>query len=147
MQQKISRTILAGIIGTVVMTVITFVAPLMGMPKMNPLEMLAGMMSVSIMIGWIMHFMIGIIFAFAYVYIISGWLSKINSQVLKGVVFGIIVFVFAQIAMKIISAMIGGTAASSDNMFLIIMGSIIGHLMYGIAVALAAKEIAAPVPV
>jgi uncharacterized membrane protein YagU involved in acid resistance len=147
MKQKISRTIMAGIIGTIVMTIITFLAPLMGMPKMNPPEMLAGMMSVSIVIGWIMHFMIGIIFAFGYVYIISGWLTKISSQVLKGVVFGVIVFVFAQIAMKIISAMMGGMAASSDNMFLMIMGSIIGHIVYGIGVALAAKEVVAPVPV
>jgi uncharacterized membrane protein YagU involved in acid resistance len=147
MQQKISRAILAGVIGTIVMTVITFLAPLMGMPKMSPPQMLAGMMSVSIVIGWIMHFMIGIIFAFAYVYIISGWLAKINSQVLKGVVFGIIVFVFAQIAMKVISGMTGGMAPSSDNMFLIIVGSLIGHIMYGIGVALTTKEAVRPVSV
>jgi uncharacterized membrane protein YagU involved in acid resistance len=147
MQQKISRGILAGIIGTIVMTVITFLAPLMGMPKMSPPAMLVGMMGVPIALGWIMHFMIGIIFAFAYVYIISGWLTKINSQVLKGIVFGVIVFVFAQIAMKIISAMIGGMAGTSDNMFLMIMGSLVGHIMYGIAVSLAANEPKVPVSV
>jgi uncharacterized membrane protein YagU involved in acid resistance len=119
----------------------------MGMPKMSPPQMLAGMMSVSIVIGWIMHFMIGIIFAFAYVYIISRWLVKINNQVLKGTVFGIIVFVFAQIAMKLISAMAGEMPASSDNMFLMIMGSLIGHIMYGIGVALTVKETVRPVSV
>ncbi len=147
MSGKFKKSIAAGIVGTIVFTIVFLIAPLMGMPKMNPPEMLAAMMSVSVVIGWIMHFMIGIIFAFAYVYIISGWLAKINNQVLKGVVFGVIVFVFAQIAMKIISAMIGGMAPSSDSMFLITMGSLVGHIMYGIGVALTAKEVVTPVSV
>jgi hypothetical protein len=139
MQQQLSKTILAGIIGTVVMTIITYLAPLMGMPKMSPPEMLAGMLGVPLVIGWIMHFMIGIIFAFGYVYVISGLLVKLVSPALKGIVFGVIVFIFAQIAMKIISAMMGGMSSSSDNMFLLIVGSMVGHVMYGIAVVLTIK--------
>jgi uncharacterized membrane protein YagU involved in acid resistance len=146
MQQKISRAITAGIIGTLAMTIIGYLAPLMRMPKMNPPETLARMMSMSIVLGWITHFMIGIIFGFSYVYLISGWLSKINSHVLKGVVFGIILFVFAQIAMKILNTMMGGMA-SADNTLLMTMGSLIGHLVYGLAVALVAKETPRPVSI
>ncbi len=142
MQQKVTKAILAGVVGTIVMTIITFLAPLMGMPKMSPPEMLAGMMGFPILVGWIMHFMIGIIFALAYVFVISGLLANITSPVLKGVVFGIIAFVIAQISIKVMTLILGGMSAPADNMFLMIIGSMIGHVMYGIAVALVAKEVA-----
>jgi hypothetical protein len=40
-------------------------------PRMNPAEMLSGMMNGSLVIGYLMHCMIGIIFAAAYVYIFN----------------------------------------------------------------------------
>jgi len=51
MDSKVSRSILGGVIGTVIMTMIMFVAPMMGMPKMSPPDMLAGMMGMPIMFG------------------------------------------------------------------------------------------------
>ena len=66
MQNKITKSITAGIIGTTVMTLFMMIAPMMGMPKMSAPHMLSGMLGVPIAVGWIMHFMIGTIFAFAY---------------------------------------------------------------------------------
>ena len=42
MANKLGRSILAGIVATAVMTGVTFMAPMMGFPKMNPAEMLSG---------------------------------------------------------------------------------------------------------
>lgn len=69
MNTKIQKSILAGIIGTAIMTVVMMVAPMMGMPKMSPPKILAGMLGMPILVGWVMHFVIGIVFAFAYTYL------------------------------------------------------------------------------
>lgn len=43
MQQTISRAIVGGVLGTLVMTMVgVYVAPMMGIPAMNPADMLAG---------------------------------------------------------------------------------------------------------
>ncbi len=63
MENKFVRSILAGVVATAMMTVFMFMAPMMGFPKMNPADMLSGMLGVSPIVGWIMHFMIGSIFA------------------------------------------------------------------------------------
>jgi uncharacterized membrane protein YagU involved in acid resistance len=108
MKTKIQQAILGGILATAVMTMVMFVAPLMGMPKMNPAEMLAGMMGLPVFIGWIMHFSVGVIFALAYVFLFSGIFAKISSQIVKGALFGFVEFIFAQLMMAVMSAVMGG---------------------------------------
>lgn len=93
MNSKIQKSILGGLIGTAIMTIVTMVAPMMGMPKMSPPEMLAGMIGLPVFVGWIMHFMIGIMFATGYVFFFAGLLKTANGF-LKGALFGIAVFVF-----------------------------------------------------
>ena len=133
MNNKIQKSILAGIIGTAIMTVVMMVAPMMGMPKMSPPEMLSGMLGMPVFVGWLMHFMIGIMFAFAYTYLcIFKW--KISNVYLKGAVFGIIAFVFAQIMMGIMGAMMP-MPKMEGSMMLTMIGSLMGHIIFGIAVA------------
>lgn len=139
MNTKIKQSLISGIIGTVVMTAIMFIAPMMGMPKMNPAAMLSGMMGTSIVIGWLMHFMIGVIFAAFYVYLFHPKVN-IKSKILKGAVFGIAVFIFAQVAMAIMGAMMGGMPKPEGSMLLMAIGSIMGHVVFGIVVALFTKE-------
>lgn len=133
MNNKISRSILAGIIGTVIMSLVMFVAPMMGMPKMSAPEMLAGMMGMPLIVGWVSHFMIGIIFAFVYTYFFAPKI-KIGNVLLKGTFFGFIIFIFAQIVMVIIGAM-SPMPAMEGSMLLIMLGSAMGHIVYGIAVS------------
>jgi hypothetical protein len=133
MSTKISKSILAGIIGTAIMSMVMFIAPMMGMPKMSPPNMLAGTIGMPIMAGWIMHFIIGIVFAIAYTYLFAPKV-KISNLFLKGMVFGIVVFIFAQIMMTIMSAML--TMPKMDGSIILTMfGSIMGHIIYGIAVS------------
>lgn len=133
MKNKIQKSILAGIIGTAIMTLVMMVAPMMGMPKMSPPAMLASMMGMPILVGWIMHFMIGIMFAFGYTYLcIFKW--KIANIWLKGAVYGIVVFVFAQIMMAVMGAMMP-MPPMEGSMIVAMLGSLMGHIIYGMAVS------------
>jgi uncharacterized MnhB-related membrane protein len=133
MNTKISKSILGGIVGTIIMSFVMMIAPMMGMPKMSPPDMLAGMMGMPVMVGWVMHFMIGIIFAFAYTYLFAPKVA-IGNSILKGAVFGIVVFIFAQIIMAIMP-----TPKMEGSMLLLMTGSIMGHIIYGIVVGLIIK--------
>ena len=134
MKSKIAQSVIAGLVATAVMTGFIFLAPMMGLPKMNPAEMLSGMMGVPLMVGYLMHCMIGIIFAAAYVYLFNPKV-RIQSKLVKGSLFGFAVFIFAQVMIFIIGKLMPMPMAE-DNMMLIILGSLIGHLVYGIVVAL-----------
>lgn len=133
MNSKIQKSILAGIIGTAIMTIVMMVAPMMGMPKISPPEMLSEMLGMPVLVGWIMHFVIGIMFAFAYTYLCI-LKHKINNVWAKGAVFGIIAFVFAQIMMAVMDAMMP-MPEMEGSMMLTMIGSLMGHIIFGIAVA------------
>jgi uncharacterized membrane protein YagU involved in acid resistance len=140
MTKKIQQALIGGIAGTAVMTLVMFMAPMMGMPEMNPPAMLSMMMGFPIVVGWVMHFMIGIIFAFAYAFLFIDLLKKIKNNILKGAIFGFAVFMFAQVAMAVMGSMLGGMPEMEGNMVLMMIGSIIGHIIFGIVVALFFKQ-------
>jgi hypothetical protein len=140
MNTKLIQSLIAGIIATAVMTFIMFVAPLMGMPKMNPAAMLSRMMGMPILVGWLAHFMIGVIFAATYVYFLNSKI-RIANKIVKGMVFGFIVFIFAQIAMAVMGALIGELPEPEGSMIMMMIGSIMGHLVFGIFVALTVKTV------
>ncbi|WP_432410833.1 DUF6789 family protein [Rasiella sp. SM2506] len=137
--KNFTKSIIAGIVATLIMSIFMMIAAMIGMPKMSPPEMLSGMMGASIVVGWILHFVIGIIFALMYVYIISSWLIKIGNIVLKGVVFGIIAFVIAQVSMALMG-MVMDVPQPDGNIILLAIGSLVGHIVFGIIVALIAKK-------
>jgi hypothetical protein len=80
---------LAGFIGTVVLSALMLVKTMMGvMPELDVAAMIGMMMGASVIVGWIIHFMIGTIawgggFALLYDVIPGG------SAVGKGIVFGV----------------------------------------------------------
>jgi hypothetical protein len=82
MKRNWGKAIIAGLVATLVMTAVgLWVAPMMGMPPMNPAEMLAGAMGGSILLGWIGHLMIGVILAIGYAIVAPslpgpGWLRR-----------------------------------------------------------------------
>ena len=133
MKTKVQKSILAGIIGTAVMTVVILAAPMMGMPKMSPPEMLSGILGTPIFVGWIMHFMIGIIFAFAYTYLYISK-CKITNKWIRGAVFGIIAFVFAQIIMAVMGTIMP-MPKMEGSMMLTVIGSLMGHIIFGMTIS------------
>ncbi len=133
MNTKISKSVLGGVIATIIMSLVLFIAPMMGIPKMSPPDLLAGMLGVPSIAGWAMHFMIGIIFALAYTYLFAPKV-KLGNILVKGAVFGFVVFIFAQIMMAILGAMLP-MPAMEGSMILVMIGSIIGHIIYGMTVS------------
>lgn len=147
MQNKIQQTVIAGIAATAVMTVVMFIGGTVGMPKMRPPDMLSAMMGIPVFVGWLLHFMVGTIFSAGYVFFLNSWLKKIHSKVLKGAIFGIAVFIIAQIAIPILESIFGkGSMPQPEgSMTLLVTGSIIEHVIYGITVAFMAKPETMPV--
>lgn len=127
--------VIAGIAGTVVMTMFTYMAPLMGF-SMNIPKMLGSMFGDSLIIGWVMHFMIGIILAVAYGFILYNKIS-ISNPFVKGAVFAILPWLMAQlIVMPMMSSIqgIGFAAGLFSGSLLLAMASLMGHLLYGAVV-------------
>lgn len=67
-----SRYLLAGLAGTIVMSIVQAMAPAMGLPPMNIPAMLASMFGGSRTSGWIVHLMMGaIVWPAAYGYLVE----------------------------------------------------------------------------
>ncbi len=124
MSINIGRTVIAGAIGTAAMTGVgLWMAPLMGLPPMNPAVMLAGAMGGSLALGWMAHFMIGVTLAAGYALVGSTFPGP---GFVRGALYGIAPFLLAQIVVMPMMGMpiFSGSAAMA-------MGSLVGHLVYG----------------
>ena len=136
MNENISSILKGGLIATAAMTLLMLVAPMMGMPKMPIGEMLAGFMGVPVAFGWIAHFMIGVVLAAAYVVF---WKDRLSGKpVVKGLLFSLIPFFMAQI---IVMPMMGAGLFSMNSgaPMMMVMGSLIGHLVYGTVLGIVLK--------
>jgi len=127
MKINFTKAVAAGIVGTLVMTAVgLWVAPLMGMPPMNPADMLAGAMGGNVALGWIGHLMIGTILAVIYA-AVAPWLP--GPPALRGALYAIAPFLLAQI---MVMPMMGMPVFSGS--VVLAAGSLIGHLVYGAVV-------------
>ncbi len=134
-QRHWMRAVLAGIAGTLVMTAIgAWLAPAMGMPRMNPAEMLAGAMGGSLALGWMAHLMIGVILAVGYAIVAP---ALPGPGALRGALYGVAPWLLAQVAVMPMMGMpvFGGSGGAA-------FGSLVGHLVYGAIVG----AIYGPVP-
>ncbi len=127
-QHNLKRAVMAGLVGTLAMTIVMLMAPLMGMPPMPIGNMLAGFMHIAVALGWVMHFMIGTVLGLIYVYLLE---SKIpGSPVVRGMIYSLIPWFMAQV---IVNPMMGAGvfAINTPSPFMMVMGSLIGHLVFG----------------
>lgn len=128
MRPSPTRSIAGGFAGTAAMTLMMyFVAPMMGL-NMDIAAMLAPMVGGSWMAGMIAHFVNGtIIFPLAYAFVLYGLLP--GSPVVKGVVFGIVLWLLAQ---TVVMPMMGaGFFSANMGGMMAVMGSLGGHVLYG----------------
>ena len=127
MRINFARAILAGIAGTLVMTAVgLWLAPMMGIPRMNPAEMLSQQMGGNVALGWAAHFMIGSILAVVYAPVSSRLAGPFP---VRGAFYGIAPFLLAQI---VVMPMMGMPLFSGSTSMA--MGSLLGHLIYGAVV-------------
>ena len=124
MSIRTGRAVFAGVGGTIAMTAFgVWVAPLMGVPPMNPANMLAGAMGGNMALGWIGHFAIGIVLALIYAVLAP---RIPGSPTVGGALYGVAPWLLAQVAVMPMMGMplFSGSAAMSG-------GSLLGHLVYG----------------
>jgi uncharacterized membrane protein YagU involved in acid resistance len=131
------RALLAGFAATIVMSLIMVMAPLMGMPKMDVPAMLGSMLSAAPatpgepawLIGLFIHLIIGTAFLSVIYAFISGHLPT-SSATAKGAIFGVLVWLISQVmVMPMMGA--GLFSSSTPSPTATLMGSLIGHLVYG----------------
>ncbi len=129
MQRNITKTILAGLGATTVMTMMMYASPMMGMPKMDIAGMISGMMKMPWIIGMMIHLMMGVVlFPFIYATVLVDKLP--GPGFLKGTIWGMILFIIAQTMVMPMAGM-GIFSSASPQQMLMVMGSLMGHLVYG----------------
>lgn len=132
------RAILAGLIATAAMTMLIYLAPHMGMPNMDIAAMLGtpmnsgitpAVMSVPWLIGLMMHFVLGtLLFPLVYAYFIYGLLP--GKPWAKGLIWGAALWMVMQV-MPLPMMGKGFFASKTPEPLLFVMGTLMGHLLYG----------------
>ena len=128
----------AGFVATLVMTMMMYVAPMMGMPKMDIAAMLGSLFNNGQMpeqmsglwwTGMIFHFVNGsIIFPLIYAYLLYPYLP--GAPWVRGLVWGLILWFLAQAAVMPMMGM-GFFSANAPQPVMAVIGSLIGHVIYG----------------
>ena len=128
----VKRALAAGIIGTAVMTVVLLWAPLVGLPKLAIGELLSTFLAVSVAVfrvgpagGWLIHGLVGIALALLYAGIFTKLLP--GGPLVRGALYGLLVFVLAQLVFM--PAVGAGVFSRGDVPMM--LGSLIGHVVYG----------------
>jgi len=131
-QFSITKAVSAGVAGTIVMTLFTYMGGLMNI-KMDIPAMLASVLGGNLIFGWVMHFMIGIVLSINFAMIFYP-ITKINPQWLRGAIFGIIPWLMAQIIVMPIMSVMNGMSFSAglfSGSMMMAFASLVGHLIYG----------------
>jgi len=142
MKTKIKQAVIGGIVATAVMTMMMLIAPMMGLPKMQIGGMLARFMHIPGWMGWVMHFMIGIVWAFIYVYLVRDRIS-IN-YALKGMLFSLLPWMLMELMAMPMMGM-GVFSGNTPEPGRMVIGALIGHLVYGLILGLMTKPMQAVV--
>lgn len=72
---SLKSAVISGFIATAAMTMFTFMAPLMGF-EMDIPKMLANTIGAPIIVGWMAHFMVGLVLAILYAAIFLTTIKK-----------------------------------------------------------------------
>ena len=143
---NIVGAIVAGVAGTAVLSMVMALGPRMGMPRMAIWEMLGSMFDKqgNNALGWVLHFMMGIVFAIIYAGLWTAGIGGVN--LLGGVIFGAVHFLIVGVmmgAMPVMHAGIKAGAVQAPGVLMLgsgglmgLMGGLIGHVLYGLVVAL-----------
>jgi uncharacterized membrane protein YagU involved in acid resistance len=119
------------------MTILMYVAPAMGMPRMDIIGLLGTMFTANEgtakIIGTILHFMMGTIFAIIYALL---WNIGIGSVTWWwGLIFGAVHAVLAMVGMPIMMR-IHPRPPQMEQGIMTMIGLLMGHLVFGLVVAL-----------
>jgi uncharacterized membrane protein YagU involved in acid resistance len=143
---NILSAVIAGTVASLVFSVILAIAPRMGMPKMDIVSLMGSMFSAKSnqTLGWMMHLMMGIVFALIYAFLwssgVSGatWLGGLIfgavQWLLVGMVMGMIPMVHVGIKSGVVQA--PGMWMTNNGGAMAFMGGLVGHMIFGAVIAL-----------
>lgn len=127
-----ARAAAAGLVGTGVMTALLLVEPSVGLPKIAMGQVLStslgaasAHLTIGPAVGWVLHFVIGMMLALAYAAYFDRRLP--GTPLTRGMLYGVLVFVAAQL---VFMPLVGGGVFSRGDAELL-AGSLLGHLVYG----------------
>jgi hypothetical protein len=130
MRPNTQKTIVGGVVGTLVMTfMMYFVAPMMLGRPMDIAAMLGSLLGNSWAMGMAMHLLNGIVvFPLVYAFLLYGRLP--GPPWLRGTTWGLILWFISQ---ALVTPMMGGGifSAKSGGMMAVV-ASLIGHAVYGV---------------
>lgn len=136
--------IIAGLIGTVVITILMYGGPMMGMPRMDIIGMIGTMVAepggTARAVGTVGHFMMGAIFAVIYALL---WSAGIGAPIWWwGLIFGVTHgLIIAFIGMPAMTGMHPRAPAQEEGPKALI-GTLMGHAIFGLVVALSYAALA-----
>lgn len=143
---NILNAVIAGVVATIVFTMMLMMAPKMGMPKMDIVDLLGSMFSAKSnpVLGWMMHLMMGVVFALVYAFL---WSAGIGVATwVGGLIFGAVHWLIVGMAMGMIPMMHVGIKSgavkapglwmTNNGGIMAFMGGLVGHMIFGAAVAL-----------
>ncbi|MEN8172387.1 MAG: DUF6789 family protein [Chloroflexota bacterium] len=143
---NVLAAVLAGLIGTVVITMLMAMAPKMGMPKMDMVGILGSMFGApgNRGLGLLIHLMMGAVFGLIYAALWSAGVGSLTA--VGGIVFGIVHWLAAGMMMAPMSMMHAGIksgALPAPGAYMLknggmkaFMGGLVGHAVFGLVVAL-----------
>ncbi len=128
----VRRAAAAGLIATGVMTALLLLEPAIGLPDIAVGQILSTSLGVASAqlafgpaVGWLIHFVFGMGLGVLYAGAVRGKLP--GTPLVRGLLYGLAVFVVAQ---TLFMPLVGAGIFSHGNVSLII-GSLLGHLVYG----------------
>lgn len=102
MNEKQIQTLVSGVIATAAISLYYYLIDSLGVEALNPWRMIEYLLNVSLFWGWVFHLSVGLIFTWIYRRILSLALRKIRNLILRGLVFGFLVFVISEVVIGLI---------------------------------------------
>ncbi|MEP7136262.1 MAG: DUF6789 family protein [Chloroflexota bacterium] len=142
---NVLNAVIAGVVASLVFSVVLAMAPKMGMPKMDIVSLLGSMFGKpNQALGWMMHLMMGVVFALIYAFL---WSLGIGAATwLFGLIFGAVQWLVVGMVMGMIPMMHAGIKSgavkapglwmTSNGGLMAFMGGLVGHMIFGLVIAL-----------
>jgi len=139
------KAILGGVVGTVVLTMMTLkVAPMiLGRPMDIP-AMISGMMGGPLALGWAAHILLGVaVFPLTYVFVVFRFLPGVPA--LRGALWGVALWVAVEVTVMPMAG--NGFFSSTNGGPKAVLVALMGHVVYGALLgAIAGKAEPEPYP-
>ncbi|RUO63720.1 DUF6789 family protein [Pseudidiomarina insulisalsae] len=132
---KLLASMVAGLVATIVLSILMMIKSSMGiMPELNVIKMLANYLNASMAIGWLVHFLIGIV-AYGIAFTILHQLVPAQKPVILGIALAVIFWLIMMIVlmpmmgngMFAIGMELGPRPAIATLVLHIIFGFVLGY--------------------